>query len=131
MQESEVDGDSITSRFRILVPIMLGTCHILACLWWYVGSSQLPNIWIVQYDYATNGSLINITMPGRGSTPATLFNHTLYEETLAKHWIGAYSGERSALPSTPILFSNLYQCAVQGNHKLGTLGKRKCDVLIL
>lgn len=77
MQESDIDADSILSRFRFLVPIMLGACHIMACVLWYVGTYNLPPIWR-EANYSANMDAERIQA---------------YNATVQNHWLGYYSGE--------------------------------------
>ena len=56
-----MDADSISSRFRILIPIILSVCHVLACVWWYLGTAQLPPIWETNMGQG-NGTSFNITV---------------------------------------------------------------------
>lgn len=81
VQESEIDADSIRSRFRFLIPIMLGACHVMACILWYVGTYNLP--------------LTNITCtPADLDLDAVNTNPTCqdYTDRLSKHWLSGYSG---------------------------------------
>ncbi|KAL3159544.1 hypothetical protein ABBQ38_009960 [Trebouxia sp. C0009 RCD-2024] len=80
-KESEIDADSIRSRFRFLIPIMLGACHVMACILWYVGTYNLP--------------LTNITCtPADLDLDAVNTNPTCqnYTDKLSKHWLSGYSG---------------------------------------
>lgn len=76
MQESDIDADSILSRFRFLVPIMLGACHVMACVLWYVGTYNLPPIWReAQYQRDADTDML-----------------MAYNATVSNHWLGYYSG---------------------------------------
>ena len=82
LQESEIDADSIRSRFRFLIPIMLGACHVMACLLWYVGTYNLP---------LTNG----MCTPSDMDSNAVDLDPTCqdYDDRLSRHWLSGYSGD--------------------------------------
>ena len=81
MQESEIDADSIRSRFRFLIPIMLGACHIMACVLWYVGTYNLP--------------LMNGVCSSEDMDPDSISNNPTcqdYKSKLPNHWLSGYQG---------------------------------------
>ena len=80
LQESDIDADSIWSRFRFLVPIMLGACHIMACMLWYVGTYNLPPTWTEQ------------AYMDRSDSASTAH----YTALLQNHWLGSYAGQQAA-----------------------------------
>ncbi|KAK9811376.1 hypothetical protein WJX72_002779 [[Myrmecia] bisecta] len=92
-KESEIDADSMSSRLRVLAPIILGCTHLLACCWWYLGTYSLPNIWDQAYHTTTNGTITNKTVAQFATvTIVEKFNMTAYEQQLRAHWIGNYEG---------------------------------------
>ena len=84
LQESEIDADSIRSRFRFLIPIMLGACHVMACVLWYVGTYNLP---------LTNGMCTPVDMSGVSVSPNATCQE--YNDRLSRHWLSGYSGDDS------------------------------------
>ena len=97
LQESELDADSISSRFRFLVPIMLGVSHIMACILWDVGTAGLPDIFTANtYLVLDNGTYVDAD---NNTIPTPLFvahniSYPVYEYDLMQHWLGAYGGGR-------------------------------------
>ena len=92
-QASDMDADSLRSRFRVLVPIYLGPIHVLACAWWAVGTWQLPNFWSPSFHLATPSAPASITIASwSGHSVVTAFNATAYNADLLKHWVGWYPG---------------------------------------
>ena len=92
-QASDMDADSLRSRFRVLVPIYLGPIHVLACAWWAVGTWQLPNFWSPSFHPATPSAPASITIASwSGHSVVTAFNATAYNSDLLKHWVGWYPG---------------------------------------
>lgn len=81
LQESEIDADSIRSRFRFLIPIMLGACHVMACVLWYVGTYNLP---------LTNGMCTPSDMDSDAVNPDSICQE--YGDKLSRHWLSGYSG---------------------------------------
>lgn len=79
-QESEIDADSIRSRFRFLIPIMLGACHVMACVLWYVGTYKLPSVGQADADAA-------------GTDPTSMDNAQNYQNQRNTTWLGGYSGK--------------------------------------
>ena len=81
-QESEIDADSIRSRFRFLIPIMLGACHVMACVLWYVGTYNLP---------LSTGvcSASDVDSDGTSSDPICQD----YKAKVASHWLSGYTGD--------------------------------------
>lgn len=80
LQESEIDADSIRSRFRFLIPIMLGACHVMACVLWYVGTYKLPTVAQADADAA-------------GTDPTSMDNAQNYQDQRNTTWLGGYSGK--------------------------------------
>lgn len=80
LQESEIDADSIRSRFRFLIPIMLGACHVMACVLWYVGTYKLPEVAQADADAA-------------GTDPTSMDNAQNYQNLRNTTWLGGYSGK--------------------------------------
>lgn len=81
LQESEIDADSIRSRFRFLIPIMLGACHVMACVLWYVGTYNLP---------LTNGMCMPSDTDSDVVNPDVICQE--YDDKLSRHWLSGYSG---------------------------------------
>lgn len=82
LQESEIDADSIRSRFRFLIPIMLGACHVMACVLWYVGTYNLP---------LTNGMCSPPDTDSDTVNPDPTCQD--YDDRLSRHWLSGYSGD--------------------------------------
>ena len=80
LQESEIDADSIRSRFRFLIPIMLGACHVMACVLWYVGTYKLPTVAQADADAA-------------GTDPTSMDKAQNYQNLRNTTWLGGYSGK--------------------------------------
>lgn len=59
---------------------MLGACHIMACILWYVGTYNLPPTWTEQayMDRSDDASTAH------------------YNALLQNHWLGSYAGELAA-----------------------------------
>ena len=81
MQESEIDADSIRSRFRFLIPIMLGACHVMACVLWYVGTYNLPLV---------NGVCTPDDVDPDSVSPIPTCED--YKTKLGSHWLSGYTG---------------------------------------
>ena len=58
---------------------MLGACHVMACVLWYVGTYNLPPVWLADnYEAGTDATSVN--------------NAANYQALLANHWLGSYTG---------------------------------------
>ncbi|KAK9831937.1 hypothetical protein WJX81_001333 [Elliptochloris bilobata] len=91
MLASDMDADSLRSRFRVLVPIYLGPIHILACAWWAVGTWDLPDFWSPAFHPGSPGVPATITIASwSGHSVVAAFNATAYAAQLAQHWVGLY-----------------------------------------
>ena len=59
---------------------MLGACHIMACVLWYVGTYNLPPVWRESLDQSD-------------SNPQSASDTADYQALLANHWLGSYAGD--------------------------------------
>ncbi|GMH42769.1 hypothetical protein BSKO_10688 [Bryopsis sp. KO-2023] len=64
-KESDANADSVFARIKLLAPIIFGISHIMACVWWYIGTIHL---------WSTKG------------------DPEAYEIVKNKHWVNTYDG---------------------------------------
>ena len=78
---------------------MLGACHVMACVLWYVGTYDLPSVAQADNDAA-------------GTDPTSINSALQYQNQRNHTWLGSYSGKSSysiwasrPLPKAPLLLS--------------------------